>query len=619
MPTLEKKIKFYVVKHLREDRSLVFPHICLIHRDWDDWFRYETTYVMWYISDQFSQDYIGTVKIGEKGMAGAPRDFDGNLYGSRIPNIQEEFEELGEGFFSLGQDEEYYENVKKIEDENDVNILYPLKDLVENKKLLDDVMGENVFSFSLSREVSLMKINNQLRRIVRGGQRVERYEIEFYYNKNEIVNSGANSISMVVDPKSYLPSNMHVIIGRNGVGKTTFLKDLASSLMAPKYPELIKKRKGEARITDGDIEGVICVSFSPFDDIIDSVTEAVKLSQENKTDRYTFEYISNRLTLKNVIGNIRPERIYKNTDELFLDFLISYLKCYGDNSWELWSEVRDILSHDPIFRMIQLKHPEEPEIYDADNVGWDEVRKDLYKLGLQLENEIKVFDEQNVIGGDPGSLIGKLKGKYPFLFNVSPQVWEGENDFLSSLLSLFKKLSSGHTAVLIIVTRLIDILSERTIVLLDEPETHLHPPLISNLIKVISKILKKRNSLAIVSTHSPVILQEVPSSNVHIIERNEDIIYASKPSIETFGENVGRLTAEVFRLELLNSGYYATLKEIVIETFEDKNLYFSSQDQERLFEEVMNKVGGQVGFEGRMVISSLAKKAIEGELGNNDK
>ena len=61
------------------------------------------------------------------------------------------------------------------------------------------------------------------------------------------------------------------------------------------------------------------------------------------------------------------------------------------------------------------------------------------------------------------------------------------------------------------------------------------------------------------------------------------------------------------------------LKEIVIKTFEDKNLYFSSQDQEKLFEEVMNKVGGQVGFEGRMVISSLAKKAIEGELGNNDK
>jgi hypothetical protein len=42
---------------------------------------------------------------------------------------------------------------------------------------------------------------------------------------------------------------------------------------------------------------------------------------------------------------------------------------------------------------------------------------------------------------------------------------------------LFRELSSGHKIVLLTVTRLVESVEERTLVLLDEPESHLHPPL----------------------------------------------------------------------------------------------------------------------------------------------
>lgn len=74
---------------------------------------------------------------------------------------------------------------------------------------------------------------------------------------------------------------------------------------------------------------------------------------------------------------------------------------------------------------------------------------------------------------------------------------------------LFKKLSSGHAIVLLTVTRLVELVDERTLVLLDEPEGHLHPPLLASFVRCLSDLLIRRNGVAIVATHSPVVLQEV--------------------------------------------------------------------------------------------------------------
>jgi len=46
-----------------------------------------------------------------------------------------------------------------------------------------------------------------------------------------------------------------------------------------------------------------------------------------------------------------------------------------------------------------------------------------------------------------------------------------------SAKKLFRKLSSGHAIVLLTITRLVELVDERTLVILDEPEGHLHPPL----------------------------------------------------------------------------------------------------------------------------------------------
>ena len=77
-----------------------------------------------------------------------------------------------------------------------------------------------------------------------------------------------------------------------------------------------------------------------------------------------------------------------------------------------------------------------------------------------------------------------------------------------------------------------------------KPETHLHPPLTGSLVRALEQIVSNHNAMAVLATHSPVVLQEVPSDCVTILERWGDLTTTRRPSMETFAENVGSLTCK---------------------------------------------------------------------------
>jgi len=168
-------------------------------------------------------------------------------------------------------------------------------------------------------------------------------------------------------------------------------------------------------------------------------------------------------------------------------------------------------------------------------------------------------------------------------FNLFSQLDEAKDKF--------DALSSGHKIVLLSMTRLIQVVEEKTLVLLDEPEAHLHPPLLSTFVRALSDLLSYRNAIAIISTHSPVVLQEVPLNCVWKLRRNGSIITPERPKMETFGENVGTLTHEVFGLEVTDSGFHRMLIEAV--------------EENPNFEAVLEKFDNQIGAEGQSIIRSL--------------
>ncbi|HTD07720.1 MAG TPA: AAA family ATPase, partial [Solirubrobacteraceae bacterium] len=122
---------------------------------------------------------------------------------------------------------------------------------------------------------------------------------------------------------------------------------------------------------------------------------------------------------------------------------------------------------------------------------------------------------------------------------ASARIWE----------SAFARLSTGHKIVLNIIVQLCANLERRSIVLFDEPELHLHPPLLAALLRSIGVALERHDSFAVVATHSPVVLQEIPGRQVKVLRRYPGDLAVEGPEIETFGENVGALTRQVFSLD----------------------------------------------------------------------
>ena len=153
------------------------------------------------------------------------------------------------------------------------------------------------------------------------------------------------------------------------------------------------------------------------------------------------------------------------------------------------------------------------------------------------------------------------------------------------------RMSSGHAIVLLTITRLVATVEEKTLVLLDEPESHLHPPLLSAFVRSLADLLHDRNGVAIIATHSPVVLQEIPCSCVWKIYRQRENVTASRPTIETFAENVGVLTSEVFSLEVERSGFH--------------DLLAKSVDTGKTYEEIVADYDKQLGFEGRAILKAL--------------
>ena len=155
----------------------------------------------------------------------------------------------------------------------------------------------------------------------------------------------------------------------------------------------------------------------------------------------------------------------------------------------------------------------------------------------------------------------------------------------------FRRLSSGHKIVLLTITRLVQVVEEKTLVLIDEPEAHLHPPLLSAFVRSLSDLLVNRNGVGIIATHSPVVLQEVPKTCVWVLRRVGLRAIVERPERETFGENVGVLTREVFGLELVRTGFHRLLAEAVATG--------------ATFDALVVRFGDQLGAEARAILRAM--------------
>jgi energy-coupling factor transporter ATP-binding protein EcfA2 len=109
-----------------------------------------------------------------------------------------------------------------------------------------------------------------------------------------------------------------------------------------------------------------------------------------------------------------------------------------------------------------------------------------------------------------------------------------------------RELSSGEVAMLRFTSQSIAAIETGSLLLLDEPETHLHPKFISDLIEVLYSLLKATKSIAIIATHSAYIVREVSRENVKILSLEDGILSFDTPRMQTFGASIDTISQFAF-------------------------------------------------------------------------
>lgn len=109
-----------------------------------------------------------------------------------------------------------------------------------------------------------------------------------------------------------------------------------------------------------------------------------------------------------------------------------------------------------------------------------------------------------------------------------------------------RELSSGEVAMLRFTAQSIAAIETGSLLLLDEPETHLHPKYISDLIEILYSLLEATKSIAIIATHSAYIVREVSRENVKVLSLEDSILSFDTPRMQTFGASIDTISQFAF-------------------------------------------------------------------------
>ncbi len=495
--------------------------VFLVHDKWDDWGKYRTQFGLVVFGVDETPFRVGEVKIASEGLQPSMEVKPG----FRAPVLEKTFDQLGEDFFSLGQGEYYYEALNTLAPDLRIRILVGLRDCAYDENRFEKFLNEPAMTESLLRSVAENTVRTRLRRMAHGDARLTRYHFGFTFPDWNL-SEGSAKLEFEVVPNSIPPTNIHVLVGRNGVGKSRSIHRIAAIVAnakdtSPSQGSLFQvSGTAESKFLDGAQEwsfaSLVLVSFSAFDSTVDFGPKDGAIS-------------SSVVGLqKRVTADTDEDLRTKNSDDLAREFAESFKSCKQGLKPDRLRKALDTLSSDPLFA-------------DA---------------------------------------------------NIASYIDMSDTEAFFELPELFRSLSSGHAIILLTIAKLVSLVEEKTLVLIDEPESHLHPPLLASFVRALADLLVSRNAVAIVATHSPVVLQEVPKSCVWKIFREGTMSRFERPEIETFGESVGVLTREAFGLEVTDSGFHRLLRQAI--------------DRGLSYEQLVGEFSGQLGSEARAIARALA-------------
>lgn len=356
--------------------------------------------------------------------------------------------------------------------------------------------------------------------------------------------------------KSLLPSDINVVIGPNGVGKSSLLRQMVRAWIQPEAGH--EALNGAAFDPRPNLSQLVAVSYSPFERMpVDSDDEVSLAKPLKDKDIYRFFGFRGRQpsqktgrigTVRHSLGvpraNAARSLIQCLTDDLRYSTLKAWANKLGTLQRVLGSginfdvaavrlkpdaQIDKIIVNDP-FDEIELL-----EVEELDDAGEAVIARYLpIASGARGINAAALLQQVDLDGG-------------VVFFNDGKPLW----------------LSSGQRSFFYIVVNILGVIRRNSLVIVDEPELFLHPTLEVQFVSMLKQILRTYGSKALLATHSVVTVREVPSGCVHVFEKTDDGLAIKTPPFETFGSDVQRIASYVFGDRAVAKPYEAWLRELL--------------------------------------------------------
>ncbi|WP_339486847.1 ATP-binding protein [Pseudomonas sp. RL_5y_Pfl2_70] len=509
-----------VIEHNEAFDQYNEPTFVLKKDIWND-YSYRTQYHLYLQgspADKTEDTFIGTVKILFIGQTGDGKSF-----------IHSDFQKLPENAVSVGQSLDYYQRLSVLQPHIRDSILIALNDVAfdsKRKRDFDHLEGwrHSLFRYLPAIDDYLTTANAVLTRNYTAIP-VTGFKFTFHPADWEepILFDFTSAPSLLPFPPNVhpLPSRIITLIGRNGSGKSTLLARLARVAHGTtKNRELgIFNKLGTIEPISIGFPRIITVSYSAFDNF---TLPGVKPSSEEEPDeRVQIVHDTNSGSGRFIFCGLRDiatELSNEINEEKNINFDPS-----GDKSAHTLLKPVTTLAKEFAATLVLAKRNGSAEMLDR-------------ALALLVR--------------DPSFPLIANTLSVDLLLQMNPK-------------ELFMSWSTGHKIVMQILVSLAANVTQGTLVLIDEPETHLHPPLLAALMHAIRLILSYKNAFSIIATHSPVVIQETLSKHVYRIKREGSLTNAFPTNTQTFGENVGALTTEIFGLNTQATDFHKVLDSLI--------------------------------------------------------
>lgn len=472
-------------------KNLPEPCVLLTTNNWDD-FGFRTTFDAWYLADSRS------TRIGEVKIAVADTKESATAIDQSHPVSPETFIfRIERSFLSLGQSRKYYEQIVALigDKAQREELLAQLNDAVlleyrfPNRPDLE-LRKADAFSTSLLRDTAAVSAYGEAKLILFGD---EVAPSRFNFNVTTALKNRKEPISLNFDfdrGSSIFATNVAVVVGKNGLGKTQTLYAIQRLLCEPSPPP-----PPETPLLP-PFRTVVVVAYSPFERF-----PTTSLQANGSRPNYVY------CGFRDSDGIWKPDLAAKSIGQAFTEMTLA----------EMTAEKGDRPRLAMFSRALK------------DGLGAADIKIKDYR------GSVEAVDFVSWGLGNPQQMQQWLKSEpiqtEHLVFNGVP----------------YQDMSAGQKMFVLIAANICAVIQPGSLLLVDEPELYLHPNLECTYIRMIKTILQLFEANAIVATHSVFVVREVPSRCVTVLkETDSGEVVATLAQINTFGGDLNLIADYVF-------------------------------------------------------------------------